>query len=254
MSSQLSTSDLGHVVVTGASSGIGTAVARELSNKGYRVTGTYLTGHESAVEIRRELKLEMVQCDLSSAESVSTFLRRFEGQKLRGLVNNAGAIDFTRWSDFDISEWKRVFAVNVSAPLEMIHSLRGNFSAGASIVNIASTDGYTGSFASIAYSASKAALINVTKSLGNVLGPEGVRVNAVAPGWIDTGMSTDASYAAAQYTPLGRNGRPQDVADVVTFLIGDESKYVNGATWVVDGGYTNVDVIMKREADELESE
>ena len=104
---------------------------------------------------------------------------------LDGLVNNAGAIDFQKWDEFSIDEWRKVFAVNVDTPVFLVHALRESFTNGASIVNIASTDGMTGSFGSIAYSASKAALLNVTKSLANVLGPDGIRVNAIAPGWIN---------------------------------------------------------------------
>ena len=155
---------------------------------------------------------------------------------------------------YSMDEWSNVLEVNVTAPLHLVHGLRGALGAQASVVNIASTDGMTGTFASLAYSASKAALINLTKSLGNVLGPSGIRANAIAPGWVDTGMSTDASYAAGGQTPLGRNGRPAEIADVALFLLGDTSSYVNGSTIIVDGGYTNVDVIMLQELRDLESE
>jgi NAD(P)-dependent dehydrogenase (short-subunit alcohol dehydrogenase family) len=101
------------------------------------------------------------------------------------------------------------------------------------------------------YSASKAALLNVTKSLANLLGPDGIRVNAIAPGWIDTDMSTDASYAAGELTPLRRNGTPDEIAAVVEFLLGDDARFVTGASLVVDGGYTNVDTIMKQEYADL---
>jgi NAD(P)-dependent dehydrogenase (short-subunit alcohol dehydrogenase family) len=92
-------------------------------------------------------------------------------------------IDFQRWNDFSIDEWRRVFAVKVDAPVLLTHALRKSFTHNASLVNIAGTDGMTGSFGSIAYSASKAALLNVTKGLASLLDPAGIRVNAIALRW-----------------------------------------------------------------------
>jgi 3-oxoacyl-[acyl-carrier protein] reductase len=241
-------------VITGAGRGIGAGISRRLIGKGATVIGVYNTATGQARSFEHEFPgaLKMLQADFADPASTNALAQVLldEGE-LHGLVNNAGTIDFQEWDDFSIEEWRRVFAVNVDAPVFLVHALRKSFTRDASIVNIASTDGMTGSFGSAAYSASKAALLNVTKSLANLLGPDGIRVNAIAPGWIDTDMSTDASYAAGDLTPLGRNGTPDEIAAVVEFLLGGDARFVTGASLVVDGGYTNVDTIMKQEYADL---
>jgi NAD(P)-dependent dehydrogenase (short-subunit alcohol dehydrogenase family) len=244
-------------VITGAGTGIGARITQRAIGKGASVIGTYNTAAGEARKLEQQFPgaLKMIHVDLADSGSIGGLVDSLLGEaELDGLVNNAGAIDFRRWDEFSIHEWRQVFAVNVDAPVFLVHALRKRFTSGASIVNIASTDGMTGSFGSTAYSASKAAMLNVTKSLANLLGPDGLRVNAIAPGWINTGMSTDASYAAGELTPLGRNGTPDEVAGVVEFLLGDDSRFVNGASVVVDGGYANVDTIMKQEYADLNQE
>jgi len=241
-------------VITGAGTGIGARVTRRAIGKGASVIGIYNTAAEQAGRLQQEFPdaLKMIHADLADPESIGGLVGSLLGEgKFDGLVNNAGAIDFRKWDEFSVDEWRKVFAVNVDTPIVLVHALRKKFTGGASIVNIASTDGMIGSFGSIAYSASKAAMLNVTKSLANLLGPDGLRVNSIAPGWISTGMSTNASCAAGELTPLGRNGTPDEVAGVVEFLLGDDSRFVTGASIIVDGGYSNVDTIMKQEYADL---
>lgn len=241
-------------VVTGAARGIGRAVAVSLLQDGHTVLGTYNTSEDDAKTLQGEYSnLRMLQCNLAHRNEVRELGAEIRKSAVKGLVNNAGDIRFELWKDFSIESWEYVLSVNVTAPVQLVHELTSVFSEGAAVVNVTSTDGNTGSFGSISYSASKAALINVTKSLGNILGPH-VRVNAVAPGWVDTSMSTEASYDAGPLTPLGRNATPEEIASVVRFLLSDAASFVTGATLVADGGYTNVDSIMKREADDLEGE
>lgn len=238
-----------HALVTGISRGIGKAICIELLNAGYSVHGVYNQSHDEATELAaRHPRLILHRADLADRGAVLKLTSLLKGERFSALVNNAGIIEFEDFSHYDYAIWDRTLSVNVTAPLLLCTALQSNIHEGGAIVNIASTDGLIGSFSSMAYAASKAALMNLTKSLANNFGARGIRVNAVAPGWINTGMSTEPSLEAAKLTPLGRNGTPEDVARVVVWLLSDTSNFVTGATLNVDGGYTNVDYIMRREA------
>ena len=237
-------------LVTGMSRGIGKAICEQLVSEGYFVYGTYNTGEKEAREVKSRLKkVEILQADFRHREQVMELLKKLKDVKLDAIVNNAGTFGGEDFEDFDFAIWDDTLAVNLTTPLLISLKLQDNIKEGGAIVNIASTDGFIGSFASMAYAASKAALMNVTQSLANNFAKKGVRVNAVAPGWIDTGMSTEESYEAVEITPLVRNGKPEEIAELVSFLISPKASYITGTTVVADGGYTCVDVIMKKEAE-----
>lgn len=239
-----------NVLITGVSRGIGRGIAMHLASNGYKIYGTYNTGIGEADELKSHLgsAIELFQVDFSNREETRRLISDLSSIPLDGIVNNAGMIEFEDFSNFDFDIWDRTFEVNVTTPLLIVQGLYRNLKKGSAVVNISSTDGMTGTFSSISYASSKAALLILTKALGNVLGRDGVRAVAIAPGWINTGMSTAASTEAVGLTPLGRNGSPDDVAGVVAFLLSSEAGFINGAHIVVDGGYTNVDYIMMKEA------
>lgn len=238
-------------LITGISRGIGKAITEKLVHDGYFVYGTFLTGErEDAVQVQQTTgNLEILEIDFRDRIAIYEVIKALGQRPYDAIINNAGMIEFENFPDTSIEAWDDTFQVNVTAALMICMGLHDKVKNAGSIVNISSVDGLVGSFSSIAYSASKAALINLTKSLAVNLGHRGIRVNTIAPGWINTGMSTTASYEAADICPLGRNGKAEEVAEVVSFLISERASFISGATIVVDGGYTCVDYILKREAE-----
>jgi NAD(P)-dependent dehydrogenase (short-subunit alcohol dehydrogenase family) len=151
--------------------------------------------------------------------------------------------------------WERSLAVNLTAPVFLFHRLAGRFADDASVVTVTSTEGFVGSHGASAYAATKAAAHNVTMSLANVGGPRGIRVNAVAAGWIGGVMDNDDVFNMSRaITPLGRLGSPEEVASVISFLLSEEASFVNGTVLTADGGYRGVDTIAKHEFESARDE
>jgi NAD(P)-dependent dehydrogenase (short-subunit alcohol dehydrogenase family) len=239
----------GTILVTGASRGIGKAISQRLYQDGYRIVGTYNSTKPAASSAEGAGGIHnFVQLDCGNDDSIEAIARALSDRELHGIVNNAGMIEFEDFRNFDLKGWRRTFAVNLDGVLKLTLALNDRLGANGSVVNIASTDGFIGGFDTMAYAASKAAVINLTKSLAINLGPKNIRVNAVAPGWIQTDMGTKMPEVAINHTALGRLGLPEEIAGVVSFLISSDSSYITGETIVVDGGYYCIDPVMKLEA------
>lgn len=244
---------MGTYVVTGAAlPGIGEAITRTLVTAGHRVIGTYDADDGSnAAALASELSVavELHEVDHSSIPSVTGFTAKIE-PGVSGIVNAQMFFNMEDLNAFDHDLWSRSLTVNITVPNVVIHELKDRLVDGAAVVVITSTEAYIGSFGASAYSASKAAVHNLVKTHANNLGPRGIRVNAVAPGWIGGVMDTDEVFnLSRKITPLGRLGSPQEVANVVEFLLSSKASFVNGTAIVVDGGYTGVDTISKYEAE-----
>jgi len=237
--------------VTGSSRGIGRAVAARLAREGYAVAIHYLQAEDRARDLLARLRAEgraatVVQGDVADREAITAAIRQAE-EDLDGpvslLVNNAGIAEQHLFQDISPAFWRRIFAVNVDGAFHtiqavlprMIHEKQGG------IVNISSIWGQRGASCEAAYSATKAALIGLTRSLAMELAPSGIRVNCVAPGVINTDMvqvlGEETLRGLAEETPLGRLGTPEDVANAVAFLAGDGASFLTGQVLTADGGF-----------------
>lgn len=237
-------------IVTGATRGIGRSIAEKLLED----PETVIIGvHRRASEHSRSLKaaygerVRLHRFDLAMNDEVFTFCKSIKNETFEGIVNNAGELLFTEWDDFNYEYWLRTFAVQVTAPMILMQRLGSQVRKGGCIVNITSTDANAAAYSTIPYAASKAALQNITKSAGALLGRRGVRVNAVEPGWVNTVMADHMPAEANAITPLGRSALPKEVAELVAFLLSDNASYINCEVIRIDGGYTVVDTTILEE-------
>lgn len=236
-------------LVTGASRGIGRATARALAAAGARVIVHYGKAANEAQSLVAEIRAsgghaDAVGADLSAADGAQKLaaqVRDLVGDRLDILVANAGIATAASIEEQTVEEFDRMFAVNVRAPFFLVQQLLPLMSDGASIVLLSSLAARASVGLLPAYAATKGAIDTLVKHFAALLGPRGVRVNAVAPGVIDSDMSSFVrTDGGRQYTlglqALDRIGQPDDVADVVAFLASDASRWVTGDTIQVGGG------------------
>lgn len=253
-------------LVTGVSwdTGIGFAITKQLVEDGYFVYAIYHSDESTSKEIFSTQyvdSVECIQCDLTDRDQIVNLITKLKNTHLDVIVNNAGAFSGGEDIDnYDIAEWDRIFAVNVTAPLLLSTGLKSVLNPSSVIVNIVSTDGQRGSFSSMAYAASKAALINLTDSLAINFGydEKKIRVTAVCPGWVKTFDENDPNSSemvpfisrstGSQLCPLGRFANPEEIANVVAFLVSDKASFISGGFVPVHGGYAAVSFDMYAES------
>ena len=236
-------------LVTGASRGIGRAIALALASKGFAVALNYAGSHDAAEAVMKEIedaggKAFTVQGDVSKSEEVDRIFKTVKDEfgGLDVLVNNAGInrdallirMKESNWDDVIATDLKSDFLTTKAAAAMMMRKRKG------SIINISSVVGIMGNIGQANYAAAKAGVIGLTKACAKEMAARNIRVNAVAPGFIETAMTDGIPEKIREgmiaSIPMGRMGQPEDIARAVCFLASDDAYYITGQVLVVDGG------------------
>ena len=238
------------VLITGASRGIGRATALRFAREGYNIVINYLRSVDAAYNLLHELQdypcnAILIQADITNRVQVRGMVSQSLTQfgAIDVLVNNSGIAQQKLFTDITEDEWNNMFDVNVKGAFhccqvvlpDMVHRKEGR------IINVSSMWGITGASCEVHYSASKAAVIGLTKALAKEVGPSGITVNCVAPGVIDTDMNAclrpEDLAALREETPLGRLGRPEDIANLIYYLASEQASFITGQVIGADGGF-----------------
>lgn len=234
------------LLITGASGGIGQAICRHFAKAGYDIILHYFSSENEALSLKQEteklygVKVTAIKADLRSAEEIKSLGKK--AGEVDVLINNAGMAYFSLFQLADENKIKELFDLNLMSALSLTKEILPSMISRHSgrIINISSMWGISGASCEVHYSASKAALIGFTKALAKEVGPSGITVNCIAPGFIDTKMNShldeDSVREIIEATPMMKKGTGDDVAALAFFLAGDEAGFITGQTISVDGG------------------
>jgi len=242
------------VLVTGATKNIGLAISKKFSSEGYEVFGTYKTTSEKDREyfLKEIPGSKLFYVDLCSADSVTELISRIKNYEFDVIVNNAGMLSLLNdgsvrheFLEFSVKDFTDVVSCNIIATARLSIELKDNIKRGGSIVIISSGACFHGAYATISYNLTKAALINLVESLAlNFYTYNRVKVNAISPGWVDSSggtMATEETDPKMQrikfVTPMERNAKPEEIAQMVYLYSTDATPFVTGDNILVDGGY-----------------
>ena len=232
-------SSMKNVVITGGSRGIGAAAVELFAARGDRVWFLYEKEHAAAAAVAERTGATAICCDVADTAAVKAAFGKLPGVDI--LICNAGIVRSGLMSMLEEADWDRIFAVNVKGIYNCVNAAMPHFlrEHSGSVITVSSMWGRVGASCEAAYSATKGAVIALSKALAKELGPSGIRVNCVAPGVICTDMCADIDpqilREMAEDSPVGRNGEPMDVARAMLYLA--EADFVTGHVLNVDGGY-----------------
>jgi NAD(P)-dependent dehydrogenase (short-subunit alcohol dehydrogenase family) len=227
------------VIVTGAARGIGAAIARHLAGEGWQVACVDIDS-EAAGAVAAGIAGIAVGCDVASEGDVERLVAIVGARlgRIDGIVSNAGIGKFGSLAETSLETWNQAIATNLTATFLLAKAAAADLrQTRGAIVTIGSTRALMSEPGTLAYSASKGGLIALTHALAITLAPD-VRVNCVSPGWIDTGKYGPLKASDHAQHPVGRVGRPDDVAAAVGYLLSDRAGFITGAELIVDGGMT----------------
>ena len=230
---------MANVLITGGSRGIGAAAVELFAARGDRVSFLYEKNHDAAETVARKTGATAICCDVSDGQAVKKAFAQIGDVDI--LICNAGIMHFGLMSMMEESDWDRLFAVNVKGIYHCVNAAMPSFlkKQQGCVITVSSMWGQVGASCEAAYSATKGAVIALTKALAKELGPSGVRINCVAPGVILTDMCASVEpeilEEMAQEAPVGRNGRPEDVAKAFAYLA--DAEFVTGQVIGVNGGF-----------------
>lgn len=232
-------------LVTGGTRGIGEAISVALKNAGYKVAANYASRDEAAKAFTEKHGIPTFKWDIRCDEDCQKGVKNIEeafGGNVEILINNAGITRDATMHKMDIEKWQAVIDTNLSSCFYMTHSVIDGMRSGGygRIINISSINAQLGQFGQTNYSAAKAGILGFTKALARETAAKGITVNAIAPGYIETDMTKDIREDILRKIidgiPVGRMGKPEEIARAVLFLAADEAAFITGETLSVNGG------------------
>ncbi len=247
--------NIDNIMIIGASGGIGKELAAYFLDKGFIVYGTKYQ-HFFPDSLLSHENFFPYDLDIRSKENLLKLKNNLPF--LKAIINCSGIVEFESYSDEEenMNIWNRVIDTNLKGSYMVFEYIKEKIIKNGSYILMSSTDSFFGGKVNTAYAVSKAGINSLTKSLALMYQDSGIRVNAIAPGWVETNMMSAGGDKLIKYAesinPLRRNGKPEDVAKLVDFLISENASYINGEIVKLDGGYTLQDPTLIFEESEID--